>query len=324
MLSNDYELNFGVELELAFVFHENLLLEQLRRDRNEFGLAFQPVGSEDRENPWIQKTLTQQQRRELRLHRPAYKGSRGKEYMGWAINTEGIDDPTFEDAPEGYSLSLRNRLIFKQTRDKKLRTYTTEPMAIAKEAMRSNVQGTQGLYWTNHPTDTNIVIDCHHDRKPVNYDNWQITNDLSLMALKPRELEAYIRKYKNCPRDCITKRDVQWREAYPNESPETVPAKLLASDGQFSVRPSNAQGVASTQGGEGRPREEDAAIPKPSAVALGKRKERTGTNEPATIPSEKRVKATDAADKNDAKKQDAPDLEKCKQARTIRRNLIQD
>ncbi|MCJ1477022.1 hypothetical protein MMC13_005693 [Lambiella insularis] len=204
MINPDYALTFGVELELILVFHESLLIAQLRIDNGLPPLARTGKFIEgDRLRNWqgcLRKELSDANRKTLRQGAPHY-GLTNPHYLGWGLTKLKRDRTSrpLDDVTDNRSEGAR---CCDNEDGEWVRTYDEEPLYIAKEALESG--GTQD-YWLvdGHFRDRDPrsrrfdIHDGELSSKPVTqFRNWHLTNDFSLSGLKRKELHNYLRQYK--------------------------------------------------------------------------------------------------------------------------------
>ena len=204
MLNSDYNLTFGVELELIFIFHEKLLVAQLRIEDGKRPYTKRSGKLLDgrsllKYQATIRKDLTEAARVGLRQGPPYYADDHPI-YSSWALTTKRGESarrrrPFKENCIEGMRL-------FRAEDDTLIRTYDLEPARLAKEVLLSN--GAYDMWvpprYPSQSTGLHIGIRsgeaCH---KPVTgFRNWHITNDFSLSGLERDELAAYLERYKVC------------------------------------------------------------------------------------------------------------------------------
>ncbi|MCJ1397409.1 hypothetical protein MMC11_000602 [Xylographa trunciseda] len=204
MLNSDYKLTFGVELELIFVFHEKLLIAQLRiedgrRPYTKRSGAWVDGRTLLKHQATLRKDLSDQVREELRQGAPHYQ-NKNPHYLGWGLTTKR-------------GLAARSRRPFTGNRiegmrihraedDTLVRTYDLEPVRMAREVLLSD--GAFDMWRSSgHPSyNTGLRIGVRSgegSHKPVlSFRNWHITNDFSLSGLSRDELAAYLEKHKVC------------------------------------------------------------------------------------------------------------------------------
>ena len=199
----DYDLTFGVELEFIFVFHERLILGQLKHD-----YAVERGGGSPLHNgrllegenlaQWrdlfLRKDLPTWMRFQLRQGAPQYSVA-NPEYLSWGIEIET------SPGPERQAMNRFERVQRTTDSNERVRTYATEPLEVAREVIRSNGAFD---YWTSsrhHSVRDVNVYDGTREQKPLTeFRLWHLTNDFSLSALRQGALDAYLRSYKVCPR----------------------------------------------------------------------------------------------------------------------------
>lgn len=222
MLNQAYDLTFGVELEFVFVFHEKLILGQLKKDFPEDRGGGDPLDNGHlldgvNLNTWrrrmLDKYCSSQAHRELRQGAAHYATRLNQYYLSWAIKVRSRWDKWDEynqwgPRNEGVRVCLpdgrpKRRLDETEIRgrmpptDRPLRTYHKEPLEVAKEVLR-----TEGAhpYWSGNGTWMVDTYDGVGDRKPLlDFERWHLTNDFSLSALYPEDLWLYLRRHKYCP-----------------------------------------------------------------------------------------------------------------------------
>ncbi|MCJ1287956.1 hypothetical protein MMC26_007309 [Xylographa opegraphella] len=204
MLNTNYQLNFGVELESIFVFHEKLLIGQLRIDSGR--RPFTKTNGAALDTPTvlghqasIRKDLSDDVRAELRQGSRHYH-LRHPYYTSWGLSTprkQSASDvrPFIENRSEGMRMAReRDHTI--------VRTYDLEPVRIAREVLLSD-----GAYdmWraSEHPSSSTglqiTVRSGESQYKPVlEFRDWHVTSDYSLSGLERDELAAYLEEYKVC------------------------------------------------------------------------------------------------------------------------------
>ena len=204
MLKSNYQLTFGVELEFIFIFHEKLLIGQLRIDSRK--RPFTKRNGAPLDTPTllghqasIHKDLPDEVRQALRqgslhysFHHPCYPS--------WGLSVLRSGSAT-DRRPFGGNRTEGMRLT--ETEDGTVvRTYDLEPIRIAREVLLSN-----GAYdmWraSRHPSSsTGLHISVRSgegQHKPVLvFKNWYVTSDYSLSGLAQNEIAAYLEKYKVC------------------------------------------------------------------------------------------------------------------------------
>ncbi|MCJ1378376.1 hypothetical protein MMC17_001474 [Xylographa soralifera] len=204
MLNSNYQLSFGVELEFIFVFHEKLLIGQLRIDAGQRPFtksngAWLDEATVLQHQAHIQKDLPDWVREELRQGAPHY-AFHNPYYPSWGLSEQrgqtALDSRPFTgNRIEGVRMTSTDE-------NTSVRTYDLEPIKIAKEALLSN-----GAYdmWRaeGHPShDTRLRIVARSGEgqyKPfLKFKYWHVTSDYSLSGLSQEELAAYLEKYKVC------------------------------------------------------------------------------------------------------------------------------
>lgn len=222
MLNQAYDLTFGVELEFVFVFHEKLILGQLKKDFPKDRGGGDPLDNGQLLhgadlNTWRRRMLDKYHslgaRRELRQGAAQYATKHNQYYLSWAINVrspwDGWDEYNqWGPRNEGVRVCLpdgrpKRRLDETEIRghmpptDRPLRTYHKEPLEVAKEVLR-----TEGAhpYWSGNGTWMVDTYDGVGDRKPLlDFERWHLTNDFSLSAFYPEDLWLYLQRQKYCP-----------------------------------------------------------------------------------------------------------------------------
>ncbi|MCJ1388044.1 hypothetical protein MMC18_000888 [Xylographa bjoerkii] len=204
MLNSDYKLTFGVELELIFVFHEKLLIGQLRiedgrRPYTKKSGTWVDGATLLRHQATLRKDLSQWTRQELRQGALHYR-FHNPIYLGWGLTTKR-GQAARQSRPFTVN-RVEGMRIHREEDDTLVRTYDLEPVRLAREVLLSN-----GAYdmWrsSGHPsqsTGLRIGVRSGEGRhKPVlSFRYWHVTNDFSLSGLGRDELAAYLEKYKVC------------------------------------------------------------------------------------------------------------------------------
>ncbi|MCJ1246253.1 hypothetical protein MMC30_003459 [Trapelia coarctata] len=223
MLNQAYDLTFGVELELVFVFHEKLIVGQLKRDYPREGGGGETLDNGqllDGDNlaTWrdllLQKHLPVEAREALPQGATHYALNNDR-YNSWAVQVRdrwpgGVNEyNVFGPREEGVRVcNIHGDLIHPlnisqihgvMPRDERpLRTYYTEPLEIAREVLR-----TEGIfpYWSGNKTWIIHTYDGVRENKPLweyEFKDWHLTNDFSLSALPPHEFGPWLRQHKRC------------------------------------------------------------------------------------------------------------------------------
>ena len=205
MANPEHDLTFGVELEFVFVFHEKLILGELKRD-----YAIEKGGGSPLSNggllegdelaQWrelfLRKDLTEAGRRGLRQGAPQYSIA-NPEYLSWGVRMEASPGPGRQAAKDRFE---GVQSTGPPEENEQVRTYATEPLQVAKEVIRSNGAFD---YWTSSRrhifSDANVYDGTDAHKPLTEFKMWHFTNDFSLSALKQGTLEAYLMKYKVCP-----------------------------------------------------------------------------------------------------------------------------
>ncbi|MCJ1434664.1 hypothetical protein MMC27_004033 [Xylographa pallens] len=204
MLNSTYQLSFGVELEFIFVFHEKLLIGQLRIEDGRRPFTKTNGAPLDEltvlgHRASLQKDLPDEVREELRQGAPHYSFHHPY-YPSWGLSAPRSQAASASRPFEGNRIE---GVRMTRTEDGRMvRTYDLEPIRIAKEVLLSN-----GAYdmWTasEHPSRSTglkiMVRSGEGQHKPVlKYIHWHVTSDYSLSGLSLDELGAYLEKYKVC------------------------------------------------------------------------------------------------------------------------------
>ena len=204
MFHSNYQLSFGVELEFMFVFHEKLLIGQLRIDSGKRPFTKKDGAPLDtptllRHQASIQKDLPDEVREELRQGAQHYRFHH-PHYPSWGLST-----PRSQSAKDKRPFEKNRIEGMRMTRaddGTMIRTYDLEPIRMAREVLLSN-----GAYdmWrgSEHLSSiTGLRIGTRSgagQHKPVlEFKHWHVTSDYSLSGFDQDELAAYLEKYKVC------------------------------------------------------------------------------------------------------------------------------
>ena len=182
-INSDYELVFGVELDMIFVFHEMLLIQEVRKAEGNFN-AFNADLAGERAR-LIEKSIEEADRVKM-AHSATQRRGSTPQYQGWGIRVK----PTRELD------SIKNS----SAGDDGVRTYGDEPMRIAKEVLGFCPRGLDMDYY--HRGDAPMVV--HVDTENENEGSierlgrWSFTpsQNNSLPGLPKHLLQSYLDQKK--------------------------------------------------------------------------------------------------------------------------------
>ena len=173
-INSEYELIFGVEFDMIFLFHELLLIHELRKAEGKLDDFSTDLAGERAR--LIEKLIHEEDRVGMAHPATERRGSH-PQYKGWGLRVK----PSHELDSIKYSSG------------NEVRTYSDEPMQIAKEVLEFCPRGLNMDYYQENASMLVYVNTGKEDEGSIQHLGcWSFTNQPGLLGLPKHLVQSYI------------------------------------------------------------------------------------------------------------------------------------